>query len=63
MVKKVLEIFRKESLFLKLKKCWFEQQSIEFLGYQINGDRLKIDPAKVKGISEWLMTLKNIEEV
>jgi hypothetical protein len=34
-VQEVLKVLRKESLFLKAKKCCFEQTEMEFLWYLI----------------------------
>jgi hypothetical protein len=46
------------SYFLKPKKCQFEKDEMEILGWLVGGGRVRIDPAKVKGISEWPRTLK-----
>jgi hypothetical protein len=51
------------SYFLKPKKCQFEKDEMEILGWLVGGGRVRIDPAKVKGISEWPRTLKSVEEV
>jgi hypothetical protein len=51
------------SYFLKPKKCQFEKDKMEILGWLMGGGRVHIDPAKVKGISEWPRTLKSVEEV
>jgi hypothetical protein len=45
-VHKVLKALRQESLFLKAKKCHFEQTEMEFLGYLIIKGTIKIDPTK-----------------
>jgi hypothetical protein len=51
------------SYFLKPKKCQFEKDEMEILGWLVGGGQVCIDPAKVKGISEWPRTLKSVEEV
>jgi hypothetical protein len=52
-VKQVLDVLRKEKLFLKLSKCEFGKTSIIYLGHIVGGGELKIDPPKVKFILEW----------
>jgi RNase H-like domain found in reverse transcriptase/Integrase zinc binding domain len=52
-----------KSYFLKPKKCQFEKDSMEILGWLVGGGKIQIDPTKVKGISEWPRELKNKEEV
>jgi hypothetical protein len=60
-----MELIKMEecSYFLKPKKCQFEKEEMEILGWLVGGGRVRIDPAKVKGISEWPRTLKSVEEV
>jgi hypothetical protein len=41
-VHEVLKVLRRESLFLKAKKCHFEQTEMEFLGYLITKGTIKI---------------------
>jgi hypothetical protein len=52
-VKQVLDVLRKEKLFLKLSKCEFGKTSPIYLGHIVGGGELKIDPSKVKVILEW----------
>jgi hypothetical protein len=52
-VKQVLDVLRKEKLFLKLSKCEFGKTSLIYLGHIVGGGELKIDPSKVKFILEW----------
>jgi hypothetical protein len=59
----VLKVLRKELLFLKAKKCHFEQMEMEFLGYLITKGTIKINPTKRHGLEEWPRVLKNIKEV
>ena len=40
-------------LFLKPEKCWFHQKEVEYLGVIIGQGLVKMDPIKVKGITEW----------
>lgn len=52
-VNKVLERLQANDLYLKLEKCLFEQDSVEFLGLIVVQDRVTMDPIKVDGITEW----------
>jgi hypothetical protein len=62
-VHEVLKVLRKESLFLKAKKCHFKQTEMKFLGYLITKGTIKIDPTKRHGLEEWPRVLKNVKEV
>src|SRR5487761_1679830 len=59
----LFELFKKESLFLKLSKCEFEKDEIDFLGVQLGHGVATIDPSKLKGITKWPHMLKNVKEV
>jgi hypothetical protein len=52
-VKQILDVLRKEKLFLKMSKCKFGKTSLIYLGHIIGGGELKIDPSKVKVILDW----------
>ena len=60
---KVLEHLECHDLFLKPKKCFFNQKSIKYLGVIISKGQVKMDQAKVHGILNWptLKTLKNVQ--
>jgi hypothetical protein len=51
--REVLRILRENKLYLKPEKCEFERSSIEFLGMIVEEGRVRMDPAKVKAVSEW----------
>jgi Reverse transcriptase (RNA-dependent DNA polymerase) len=53
-VHQVLNVLEQESLFLKAKKCRFEQQEVDFLGYVISQGTIKVDPSKRHRLDEWL---------
>jgi hypothetical protein len=61
-VKQVLDVLRKEQLFLKMSKCEFGKTSLIYLGHIVGGGELKIDPSKVKVIWEWFRP-NNVTEV
>jgi hypothetical protein len=49
----VLARLERYDLYLKPEKCSFAQTSIEYLGLIITEGQIKMDPAKVKGITDW----------
>ncbi|HEV7736662.1 MAG TPA: reverse transcriptase domain-containing protein, partial [Chlamydiales bacterium] len=52
-VREVLEILRQNNLCLKPEKCLFDRLEIPYLGVIISENRIRMDPAKVKGVTEW----------
>jgi hypothetical protein len=54
---------REESFFLKVAKCEFEKQRVEYLGLILDGDTIKPDLVKVNGLKTWPRTLKTVSEV
>jgi hypothetical protein len=60
--REVLEILRRNKLFLKPEKCIFEKKQIEYLGMIISENRVEMDPIKVAGVSEWPIP-KTLKEV
>jgi hypothetical protein len=61
-IRRVLQILTDNDLYLKLEKCLFEQESIEFLGLIILHDYVGMDPVKVDGILVWPAP-HNVKEV
>ena len=57
------DILRENNLFLHPQKCLFEVEEMDFLGMRLNHDGITIDPGKIKGLTDWPRTLKNIKEV
>ena len=49
----VLIRLKKYNLYLKPEKCSFAQTSIEYLSIIISEGQIKMDLAKVKGITDW----------
>ena len=52
-VTEVLQILRDNKLYLKHTKCKFEQSETEYLGLIVGHQTVKMDPAKVKGVTSW----------
>jgi hypothetical protein len=61
-VKRVLEILRKNHLYLKAEKYEFEKDRIEYLGLIISPGHIEMDPIKVEGVSKWPIP-SNVKEV
>jgi hypothetical protein len=59
----VLNALEAASFFLQVAKCVFEVTKIEYLGLLIDGETLRIDPIKLKGIQDWPTELKSLKEV
>ncbi len=51
--KKVLEHLQKYNLYLKLEKCKFAIEEVEFLGMIITENTIKMDPIKLARIRDW----------
>ena len=52
-VKRVLDQLRKFGLYANLKKCAFETESVEFLGFVVSTEGVKMDERRVQSIKEW----------
>ena len=52
-VKQIVDVLKRENLYVKLSKCEFGITSLNYLGYIVGGGELKIDPSKVAVIVNW----------
>ncbi|KAJ8456455.1 hypothetical protein ONZ45_g18712 [Pleurotus djamor] len=52
-VKEVLRRLRKHKLYAKGEKCEFHTDTVEYLGYLLSPDGLKMDPRKIEVIQNW----------
>ena len=52
-VRQVLERLRTYELFINLKKCEFSTDTVEFLGFVINPQGIRMDPSRVATIRDW----------
>ena len=52
-VDNVLRKLQDNDLFLKPEKCTFHKKEVEYLGVIVGNNQVKMDPVKVKGITEW----------
>jgi hypothetical protein len=62
-IREVLEVLKKESLFLKLSKCKFEQAKAEYLGILVEKGTICIDPTKCNGLKDWPRWLSTVKQV
>ncbi|KAI7957765.1 hypothetical protein MJO29_005982 [Puccinia striiformis f. sp. tritici] len=49
----ILETLSKHQLWLKPEKCEFSRTEVEYLGLLISCNRIRMDPTKVKAVTEW----------
>lgn len=52
-VRSVLQRLKDADLQVKLEKCQFHVQTVEFLGYIISPEGISMDPAKIDAIVSW----------
>ena len=52
-VRAVLDVLRKQHLYVNPLKCSFGVTTIDFLGYIVSRDGLSMDPAKTEIIQQW----------
>jgi len=50
----VLKKLQENNLFINLDKCTFEAKEVDYLGMIISENQIKMDPAKLEGIRDWL---------
>src|SRR5204863_8324879 len=62
-VKKVLRKFQEKNFYLKLKKCEFHKQQVEYLEYIVTIKELEMNSEKIKVMIEFLTSecVKNIQ--
>jgi hypothetical protein len=52
-VKIVIERLRKHKLYIKLSKCFFDVEEVEFLGFIMGSIGVKPDPDRIFIIEKW----------
>lgn len=48
-----LELLRQHQFYIKLSKCAFGQQQVEYLGHIVSGAGVQVDQGKIKVMLEW----------
>ncbi|GJX00144.1 putative reverse transcriptase domain-containing protein [Tanacetum coccineum] len=49
----MLDLLRKEKLYLKFSKCEFWFEEVHFLGHMENHDGIHVDPSKIEAVKSW----------
>ena len=49
----VLTILEEHQFFAKMSKCTFGKEEVDYLGHIISKEWVKVDPSKIKAITEW----------
>jgi hypothetical protein len=49
----VLQRFKEEGLKLRLKKCFFGLQEMEFLGYTVSAGKILVSTKKIEAVAHW----------
>ncbi|GKF80901.1 putative reverse transcriptase domain-containing protein [Tanacetum coccineum] len=52
-LKIILELLKKEELYVKFSKCEFWIPKVQFLGHVIDNEGIHVDPAKIESIKDW----------
>ncbi len=58
-----MDKLEEESYFLRLTKCEFEREKVDYLGVVISRERIHIDPIKVEGLRNWPRKLSTLKQV
>ena len=62
-VKQILNHFRKYDLYVKLSKCEFFKNFVEYLDFIIKNDGISMNPRRIKTVRDWpeLKSFKDIQ--
>lgn len=52
-LEQVFTILQENQLYVKLSKCSFAQQELEYLGHVISGAGVQTDPTKISAVRDW----------
>ncbi|GKE18435.1 hypothetical protein Tco_1426012, partial [Tanacetum coccineum] len=52
-LKAILDLLKKEKLYVKFSKCEFSIPKVHFLGHAIDRRGIHVDPAKIESIKDW----------
>nr|GEX78504.1 putative reverse transcriptase domain-containing protein [Tanacetum cinerariifolium] len=52
-LKVIMELLKKEELYVKFSKCEFWIPKVQFLGHVIDSQGIQVDPAKIESIKDW----------
>jgi hypothetical protein len=60
--REVLERARQIDVYFKPAKCQFDQAEVEFCGFLISENKVRMDPVKLRGVKEWT-TPRTVKDV
>ena len=62
-VQQVLERLQAAGLYANAKKCEFDKSQVEYLGYLVGADGIKMNPKKLATVSDWPVprTLRDVQ--
>src|SRR5438445_1564217 len=52
-VKQILQKMRENNLYMKIGKCKFVKPEMEFLGWIVDKNGLRMDPKKISVVTKW----------
>ncbi|GJV33367.1 putative reverse transcriptase domain-containing protein [Tanacetum coccineum] len=52
-LKLILELLKKEELYVKFSKCEFWLSNVQFLSHVIDSEGIHVDPTKIESIKDW----------
>nr|GEY06528.1 putative reverse transcriptase domain-containing protein [Tanacetum cinerariifolium] len=52
-LKLILKLLKKEELYAKFSKCELWLSNVQFLGYMIDSEGIRVDPTKIGAIKDW----------
>jgi hypothetical protein len=63
-MKLVLQQLKDNDLYLKPEKCTFDATRVDYLGFTIQKNKIRMDKTKVHGLSEWpkLQIVKHVQQ-
>jgi transposase InsO family protein len=63
-VKHVLQILQDNNLYAKIEKSLFHQKYVEFVGYEISSDGIRMNQGKLSTVTEWPQpkTVKQVQK-
>src|SRR6266478_5680875 len=62
-IHEVLDKLEKESYFLRLAKCEFKKDRVDYLRVVISREQIHINPVKVEGLKNWPQQLSTLKQV
>ena len=52
-VRWVLDVLRKRGLFANLKKCRFHKDEVQFLGYVVSTQGIRMEDERIEAVKNW----------